>query len=327
MRRIEFTQTMGIIATVLVGLLIISFLSKSTREPQPSSSQDGDAAASTLVYVSDYFSFIGEDDSGHVVFALDNNRGRDGDAWQAEHFVALHDEQQGWTELAGNGEYDNLGKQVLVIPDSPFFQFQGTPATGITIISPPNDVTLRVDPIPERLSQEQDEGRYWMGASPAVLDWAGRTLKGRVIYEYLFMPDFNRLTRRYLGLWKEFQGLYASVEGKGDLYVHSQQSPWLTPLVGELAGFAMLDEHPEKLDDLQLNVLSKTQALGFYRWPMQWQGRWAGREGPGSVAINLSDLKVISNWIIGGFALGIIQGEVDYNGRKQIIYGLAELLI
>lgn len=135
------------------------------------------------------------------------------------------------------------------------------------------------------------------------------------------------MTRRYLGLWKEFQGLYASVEGKGDLYVHSQQSPWLTPLVGELAGFAMLDEHPEKLDDLQLNVLSKTQALGFYRWPMQWQGRWAGREGPGSVALNLSDLKVISNWIIGGFALGIIQGEVDYNGRKQIIYGLAELLI
>lgn len=43
--------------------------------------------------------------------------------------------------------------------------------------------------------------------------------------------------------------------------------------------------------------------------------------------IILSDLKVISNWIIGGFALGIIQGEVDYNGRKQIIYGLAELLI
>ena len=164
MRRTEFAQTMGIIATVLVGLLIISFLSKSTREPQPGASQNGEAAASTLVYVSDYFSFIGEDDSGRVVFALDNNRGRDGDAWQAEHFVALHDEQQGWTELAGNGEYDNLGKQVLVIPDSPFFQFQGTPATGITIISLPNDLTLRVDPIPERLSREQDEGRYWMGA-------------------------------------------------------------------------------------------------------------------------------------------------------------------
>lgn len=30
-----------------------------------------------------------------------------------------------------------------------------------------------------------------MGASPAVLDWAGRTLKGRVIYEYLFMPTLT----------------------------------------------------------------------------------------------------------------------------------------
>lgn len=44
---------------------------------------------STLVYVSDYFSFVGQDSQGKVAFALDNNRGRDGDAYQAEHFLVL----------------------------------------------------------------------------------------------------------------------------------------------------------------------------------------------------------------------------------------------
>ncbi len=50
---------------------------------------------SPLLYVSDCFSFVGEDVTGHVAFALDNNRGRDGKSWQAEHFVVLHDEGEG----------------------------------------------------------------------------------------------------------------------------------------------------------------------------------------------------------------------------------------
>ena len=32
----------------------------------------------TLLYVSDYVSFVGSDAQGHVAFALDTNRGRDG---------------------------------------------------------------------------------------------------------------------------------------------------------------------------------------------------------------------------------------------------------
>ena len=38
----------------------------------------------SLLYVSDYISFVGEDSQGRVAFALDNNRGRDGESWQAE---------------------------------------------------------------------------------------------------------------------------------------------------------------------------------------------------------------------------------------------------
>jgi len=70
----------------------------------------GAESSSTLIYVSDYFSFVGADQHGRVAFALDNNRGRDGEAFQAEHFVVLHDEHEGWTDIAGNGPYDNLTK-------------------------------------------------------------------------------------------------------------------------------------------------------------------------------------------------------------------------
>ena len=44
------------------------------------------------------------------------------------------------------------------------------------------------------------------------------------MYEYFMIPEFNRLSRNFWGLWKHFQGLYIVIEGLGDLYVHSQES-------------------------------------------------------------------------------------------------------
>src|SRR5262247_2740756 len=68
---------------------------------------DGILASAELAYSSDYFSFVGEDASGHVAFAIDNNRGRDGAAYQAEHFAILHDEKQGFIELPAFTRYPN----------------------------------------------------------------------------------------------------------------------------------------------------------------------------------------------------------------------------
>jgi hypothetical protein len=36
---------------------------------------------------------------------------------------------------------------------------------------------------------------------------------------------------------------------------------------------------------------------------------------------------VLSNWVIGGFAMGVIRGEIAYNERKWPFYGLVELLM
>src|SRR5207302_5101949 len=119
---------MGMKQALLAALLFLTLAAESS---------------STLMYVSDYFSFVGADQEGRVAFALDNNRGRDGEAFQAEHFAMLHDEHKGWMDVVGSGPYDNLKKKLDRIPDSPSFQFAGAPEAGFTITSPPNQVTLQ----------------------------------------------------------------------------------------------------------------------------------------------------------------------------------------
>jgi len=283
--------------------------------------------ASSLMYVSDYFSFVGQDSHGHVAFALDTNRGRDGDAFQAEHFLVLHDERQGWITLAGSGTFDNFKKELRSIPDSPFFQFQGTPRTGMTIASTSNHLTLRIEPVPQRTSNRHEGAATWMGSAPAVLAWNGRTIPGRVIYEYFMMPEFNRLTRMYPGMWNDFHGLYMTVDKSDDLYVHSQLSERIAPLVGMLGGFAAFNERTESMKDLTVEVLDRGLALGFYRWPTAWRITWTGPQGQAILTITQSERTGIANWVIGGFSMAIIRGQLDYAGQKHSIYGLAELIM
>lgn len=311
----------GALAVLIAGLVWPAASAGAQEEPRAAPS-----IAPALVYVSDYFSFVGADEQGRVAFALDNNRGRDGEEYQAEHFLVLHDETRGWVDLAGNGPYDNGDERLTNIPDSAFFQFEGAPRSGITVRSPQNDLLLRAEPIPERLTRAHDAARFWMGSAPAVLEWAGRRLKGRVIYEHLYMPGFNRLTRTYVGLWNDFQGFYLSIGGTGDLYLHSQQSERLAPLTGNLVGFAVIDGRQEPLEDLAFIVEDRRLALGLYRWPSAWQIRWKGGKRS-SIDFALSERKVLANWIIGGFAMGIVKGEIRRDGRTYTFYGLAELIM
>ncbi len=281
----------------------------------------------SLLYVSDYFSFVGADSQGHVSLAIDNNRGRDGDSWQAEHFVVLHDEHEGWITLQGNGAYENRNKELETIPSSDFFEITGSVESGLSIVSLANDLTLAIDPIAVRIDRAHEGGRYWLGSAAAVLTWNGRTVKGRVIYEYFMMPEFNRLTRSYWGLWKHFQGLYLVVEELGDLYVHSQESDRLAPLVGTLDGFLAIDGTTEPFQSLQLTLLDSTQAWGLFRWPSAWAINWVNQAGAGHTRLQLYDFKSMGNWGIGGFGMGIVIGVLQYNGKEYRVYGLGELIM
>jgi len=318
----------GLRRILIIGLLLSSLSSRVDAEiTSPADVTLEELSAAPLIYVSDYFSFVGQDSQGYVALALDNNRGRDGESYQAEHFLVLHDERHGWVNLAGNGPYENGSKELQAIPDSSFFQFQGTPKTGMTITSDTNRLTLRIDAIPQRTGNRHNGAVTWMGSASAVLTWNGRTIAGGVIYEYLMKPNFNRLTRTYWGMWKEFQGLYLRAETTGDVYVHSQRSERMAPLVGMIAGFATFDDLTESMENLTVEPLNREWALGFYRWPTAWRITWTGSNGPALLTLTQSERKPIANWVIGGFSMGIVRGELEYAGKKQSVYGLAELIM
>ena len=282
---------------------------------------------SSLVYVSDYFSFVGSDTQGRVAFALDNNRGRDGNAYQAEHFLVLHDENAGWIPVQGNGAYDNSRKELIGIPDSRHFRFQGSTLTGLTIHGSSNALTLKIHPIVPHTVKSDLGGSFWLGSAPAVLTWQGRTLVGRVIFEYFMKPDFNRLTRKYFGYWKDFHGLYLLAGRDADFYLHTHRNEKGAELNGNLLGFFSLPGETHVLAGLTVDVTAREQALGFYRWPVAWSIHWQGKSGAGGATLRIYERNKIANWVMGGFSMGIVKGEVTLDGQTYQVYGLGELII
>lgn len=315
----------GFLCFRLVFLLTVS-LSEPITSIASNDHAFEESAGSSLVYISDYFSFIGGQDSqGRVAFALDNNRGRDGDDYQAQHFLVLHDEKTGWARLDGNSRYDNVGKELKTIPNSPFFQFQGVPRTGMTITGESNRLMLNIEPVPLRTNRLHGGAMMWMGSAPAVLTWQGRTIPGRVIYEHLMMPDFNRLSRTYWDLWKEYQGFYLQIGTDGDVYLHRQHSERLAPLMGLLEGFTVFNGATDSMKDLKVEVLDRGLARGFYRWPTAWRITWTGPQGPATLNLKQVSRTGIWNWAIGGFSMAVVQGELRSAGKPQEAYGLVEL--
>jgi hypothetical protein len=286
-----------------------------------------DFPGTKLIYVSDYFSFIGQDHQGYVAFALDSSRGRDGNSYQAEHLVLLHDEKQGWVELEGNGRYDNTGKELKTIPQSPSYRFAGMPYTGMAIVSESNRLSLKIPPIVRRTRTRHDGSVVSMGTAQAVLTWNGRTISGRVIYESFMMPNVNRLTHTYWDMWNEYQGFYLGMGTESDLYLHSQKSERLAPLMGFRDGFMALNEQTDVMKDMQVEVLGRELAWGFYKWPTSWRITWTGSKGPAVLILTQVSRTSIGNWAIGGFSIAVVTGELEYGGGKLPVYGLVELIM
>lgn len=309
-----------------LGLSVV-FLATTAQTDSPTVRSLDDFPGTKLIYVSDYFSFIGQDNHGYVAFALDNSRGREGDAYQAEHLVLLHDEKQGWVELEGNGRYDNSDKELKTIPQSPSFRFAGMAYTGMAIVSENNRLTLKIHPIVRRTRKRHDGASVSMGTAQAVLTWNGRTVPGRVIYESFMMPNFNRLTHTYWDMWNEYQGFYLRMGTDGDLYFHSQKSERLSPLMGFRDGFMALNNETGVMKDMNVEVLGRELAWGFYKWPTSWRVTWTGPKGRAVVTLKQLSRTSIGNWAIGGFSMTVVIGELEYGGKKMPVYGLAELIM
>lgn len=289
------------------------------------------SAGENLAYYSDYFSFIGRDAIGYVAFALDNNRGKDGQDYQAEHFGVMYDEKAGWVPLTGTGDYDNTQGLLDRIPDSPEFKFKGTPEAGITIRSPANVLALKIDPMATRLSESKENRLQRWGSAKAVLTWKGRAIPGRVIYEYLVVNAWNRLSRSYAGTWDNFQGFYLILDRGApdqweDLYLRSEGR-------GEsrrTRGFITGDGWQGVIHSPSFKADRKAFNFGFFRWPQHWEIQVNLRDGNDAMSGRL-DLRQVSrknqgNWIIGGFAMSVVEGTWVRNGETISVLGWAELI-
>ncbi len=313
---------------LLCVIMVVSVSCTSSEYAEIVYAEDIDTDTLELSYYSDYFSFVGLDGSGLVAFAIDNNRGRDGEQYKTEIFSVLYVEHQGWKDVYGQGISDNIAKQLVEPPNTKAFSFNGDAHSGFIITSESNEIKLVVKGIPETVKNEQGSATYWMGGAPAVLTLHGKQIEGRVIYESLFLPKFNRLTRSYFGLFKDFHGLYLYAEGLGDFYFHYQKSPFLKPLLGEYAGFVG-DEHAGEIQEVELSDVGTRFALGFYRWPASWTGKFLSNGISYSFEISLDERNTIANWFVGGFAMGVARGTLTNldSGKRYPLIGLGELVI
>jgi hypothetical protein len=122
-------------------------------------------------YVSDYLSFAGQDQAGWVALALDTNRGLDAGTDQAEHFVELYAQGQGWIELQGYSDYPNEGGSLLQIPESPYFSYTGSGLGISQVQSEINGLHLALEPLESRVRLGDDARILALASSRASLRW------------------------------------------------------------------------------------------------------------------------------------------------------------
>ncbi len=291
-------------------------------------------AADPLAYYSDYFSFVGKDESGYLLFAFDNNRGVDKGEFQAEHFGILYDQFQGWVDLVGTGDYNNLSESLDRMPNSSAFQFSGHPSKGLTILSRVNDLRLEINPVSILMTDKRRDIDQSWGNTAAVLYWQGRTIPGRVIYEGLVHRNWNRLTRSYTDTWDNFQGFYLAAKvgtpaSWQDIYLRSEGLDDRH----RTRGFIDAGRKKASITATDFEVTRKGWALGFYRWNKAWRMKLQQVQSSGASLPPFAHLELnqvsrhnVSNWVIGGFAMSVVEGTLDVNGHKIEVLGFAELI-
>lgn len=278
-------------------------------------------------YHSDYFSFVGSDAAGTVYLAHDNNRGQTGDKFFADHWIFMFAEGDGVVPLSGSAHYPNTEKVLEYIPDSADFQFRGRLADGMRMASASNGMQLDVSALQPILRRQTPGDDYWIGAAPATLQWKDRTLRGRVIFEFIARTGFNRFTSDFGANWNNFNGLYLATEDGRDVYLRHHEK--LQPGTPRDSGMATI-EGEDVLADIAFRVLeSRAVADRPYRWPVAWDIEFACAGSRWRLQVTTAALEEVADWKTGGFAMSVVRGTIakaDGTGRRSV-KGLAELLI
>lgn len=314
-----------------VAALGFALLGSDFGAPQAPAADPDPIAAAKQVYTSDLIVFLGGDSAGRAIFALDTNRGRDGREHQAEHFGILHVEGRGWVELAGNGEYPNPKAMLDGLPDSAAYRFSGTPKTGWTIEGAGNsdgpDLKLTVEPLIERTRSTLGSEEFVTASAAAVLTLGSRSLRGQAIHEWTRLLDKNLITDPDTDTFGDgWHGAYLTVGERGLLRAHLTDGD-VRKLLRKRSGFYVDDKGAGKaMDRLRFEPGGWSQGRGLFRWPTRWSLNWDDDGKPASAELSIAQRETILNWGVGAFAVAIVEGSVEIDGRESRVYGLGQIL-
>lgn len=190
-----------------------------------------------------------------------------------------------------------------------------------------NNIELTVEPLQPTLRRQQPGNDTWIGAASAVLRWNGRSLNGRVIFEFIARTGYNRFTSDFGSNWNNFNGLYLKGADGTDLYLrHHEKSQSGSP---RDSGMSTIGGHGV-LEEINFAVVGSRQVSDrAYRWPESWLVEFRHLGTNWRLEANTSALEEIADWKTGGFAMSVIKGHASrIDGAARIaVEGLAELLI
>lgn len=294
---------------------------------------DASAKDSDIATYSDYFSFVGRDETGFVLFAIDCNRDRYRNKYFADIFVALHEQHSGFVKIEGGGKYPNPNGELISIPNSEHFNVEESEMGGFQINSIKNDLTLLLDPLTQVTSQGDGSSIYSMRVAAGILKWRGRVLKGRVIEEHLVSTTLSKhaglgmfgiLLRNSFGGGEGFQGLYLMTDDGRDVYLQNSDMSMKNTNLPKMIGFVgKMDGKFDISEDLILEIKDRKQGMGIFRRPILWHAKW----GQNELKCRETSYRSFSNWIFGGFGMGTVEGEIVIDGVKHKVYGWSEIII
>lgn len=280
------------------------------------------------IYYSDYFSFQGADESGPVLLAVDNNRWKNDEGYAIDHFLSLY-RNGGWHPMVGNKRtFPHPSKQLVEIPDDEITTFRGTPRTGLTITSKANDFVLAIEPLKPATVSKNGFAQFTMLSAPATLTVAGQQVAGRVIEEYLVMPHFSKKSTQFLKMGaagSTFTGLYLTVEGRGDLYLHRKTGQGIDFIGGRNSGFLRFDGLEKPLSDFDLRY-PRQERKGFFSFPMDYAGQLSPQQPKLQLRLHTVGRHDIASYVLAGFAMAAVEGTVTIDDKPYQAWGFAELI-
>jgi hypothetical protein len=111
-----------------------------------------------------------------------------------------------------------------------------------------------------------------------------------------------------------------------DLYLRSQNREGGRRTRGFVAG----DDWHGAIHSPLFIADKKAFNFGFFRWPQRWriQVKLKDQEESAPAQLNLhqESRKNLGNWIVGGFAMSVVEGELIRNGEAIPVLGWAELI-